>query len=113
MDNIFNPEINNCVVLRVKFCTKSVDLFGYTNYVFENLDTTRWDNKYIMCVRYPNWSGYAPENFEIGFLQFTYIKAGSKYYNKDNEKEEVYKYDHIRYDKFLPLEEKKKDIIMD
>ena len=33
--------------IHVKFIAESIDFMGYTSYVFENLESTNWDNKYI------------------------------------------------------------------
>ena len=103
-----DSPINNPIVIKAKFVQGRMELNGYQIYVFENLESDYWDNKYIMCVRYPNWEGEEPTTDVIGFLQYTYIHAGTSYYNRLLGKDCIYNYDHIRFDKFLPLVKKEK-----
>lgn len=52
------------------------DSFGYTTYVFERLEYENLDNKYIMCVQFPNWNQYCIEKGDIGFLTVKYVLEG-------------------------------------
>ena len=108
-----DSPINKQIVIKAKFIQGYTDFSGYTIYVFENLESDYWDNKYVMCVRYPNWEGEEPQSNIIGFLQYTYIYAGTSYFNRITGKNNIYEYDHVRFDKFLPLvrEEKIDNII--
>lgn len=99
------------VTIRAKVLDIIDDFNGYSNYVFENLDYTDWTNHYIMCTRYPNWEGGIPIIGTEGFLVYTYIVAGESYFDSKASKEDIYRYSHIRFDKFLPLQ-KKIDSIM-
>ena len=40
----------------VKLNAKYSDIGDYTTYVFENLDSSDYNNKYLMCVQFPNWN---------------------------------------------------------
>lgn len=104
--------VTNSVVIRAKLLVWEEDVGGYITYIFENLDSDCWDNKYVMCVRYPNWESNYPEVNDIGFLQCTYIIAGESYYNRLTDKEDVYQFTHIRFDKFLSLKDKKDNTII-
>lgn len=94
------------IVIQAKLLAYNEDTGGYTTYVFQNLESDNWANKYIMCVRYPNWESSYPDINDIGFLQCTYIIGGASYYNRMLDMEDKYKYSHIRFDKFLPIEKK-------
>ena len=59
-----------------KFVAESVDFMGYTSYVFENLESTCWDNKYIMCVRFPNWNQASFNIGDTGYLNVRYVEEG-------------------------------------
>lgn len=103
--------VNDQIVVRAKLLESLDDTNGYTILVFENLDSDDWTNKYIMCVRYPNWEGSIPEKNIVGFLQYTYIYAGNSYYNRMLGQQDTYQFSHVRFDKFLPLKEKVDSVI--
>ena len=67
---------------KAKLLAESRDCQGYTTYVFENLESDNWTNKYIMCVRFPNWD-QSPFNIgEIGFLKVRSVEGGrDEWYN--------------------------------
>ena len=62
--------------IHAKFIAESIDFMGYTSYVFENLESTNWDNKYIMCVRFPNWNQAFFSIGDIGYLNVRYVEQG-------------------------------------
>ena len=77
-----------------KFVAESVDFMGYTSYVFENLESTNWDNKYIMCVRFPNWNQAFFSIGDIGYLNVRYVEQGvDKWFDRKNLI--PYNYDNI------------------
>lgn len=98
-----DTPLNKQIVIKARFINGYLDFNGYCIYVFENLESDYWDNKYIMCVRYPNWEGNTPNINDEGFLQYTYIYAGNSYYNRLTGTNSIYEYNHVRFDKFLPL----------
>lgn len=59
-----------------KLVAKDIDFSGYITYVFENLEYSDIKNKYIMCVRFPNWDCPDISNGEIGFLKFREVEEG-------------------------------------
>lgn len=88
------------ITYRAKFLAKDTDIMGYSSYVFENLDFTEPSNKYIMCVRFPNWN-QAPFTFgDVGFLTVRYVEEGKdEWYNgKDFTK---YRYTNLIFMKFI------------
>lgn len=88
------------VTLYVKLVAKYVDLGNYITYVFENLHSTEYDNKYIMCVQFPNWNQSTISINDIGYVNVRYVKEGiSQWY--DGEKMQVYKYTNIVFLKFI------------
>lgn len=95
--------------IKAKLVLVQESVNGYINYIFKNQESTSWTNRYIYTVRYPNWEWGFPDVGEIGFLVYSQILAGSKYFNTKTLKEDTYMYDHLRFDKFLRLTEKKKD----
>ena len=79
---------------------------GYTTYVFQNLDSTDIKNKYIMCIRYPNWMhGHITLN-EKGFLHYNYVEAGQDSWY-DGKNYISYRYTDCQFQKFIP--EKQED----
>ena len=88
------------VTLFVKLVAKYIDLGNYITYVFENLNSTEYDNKYIMCVQFPNWNQFAISINDIGYVNVRYVKEGiSQWY--DGEKMQVYKYTNVVFLKFI------------
>jgi hypothetical protein len=74
---------------------------GYITYVFENLEEdVAKESKYIMCVRYPNWNHRPLKLGEVGFLFFIEVIAGKDTWF-DGSKNIPYKYDAIRFEKFI------------
>jgi len=43
---------------------------GYTTYVFSNLEESKWDTKYKMVTRCPNWDHRNINIGEEGFLTY-------------------------------------------
>jgi len=100
VDNVLNPKINS-ITIKAQCVLIQDEINGYTNIVFKNLESTTWFNKYIMCVRYPNWQGAFPQLNDIGYLQYSYVLAGTQYFDKKSQDFRCYGYNHIRFDKFL------------
>ena len=94
-------EITIYVVLRAK----NVDIGGYITYVFENLNQTDYNSKYLMCVQFPNWNQTEINIGDIGYVNVKYVKEGiSQWY--DGEKMQVYKYTNVVFLKFIKEPEK-------
>ena len=88
------------VTYRVKFLAESVDCMNYCTYVFENLDYDSWDNHYIMCVRFPNWSQATFNIGDIGYLNVRYVEAGvDKWF--DGTDFNSYRYTNVIFMKFI------------
>ena len=88
------------VTLYVKLVAKYVDIGNYITYVFENLYSTEYDNKYLMCVQFPNWNQSTILINDIGYVNVRYVREGiSQWY--DGEKMQVYKYTNVVYLKFI------------
>ena len=85
--------------IHVKFVAESIDFMGYTSYVFENLESTNWDNKYIMCVRFPNWNQAFFSIGDIGYLNVRYVEQGiDKWF--DGKDLVPYNYDNVIFHVF-------------
>ena len=83
-----------------KFIAESIDFMGYTSYVFENLESTCWDNKYIMCVRFPNWNQASFNIGDTGYLNVRYVEQGvDKWF--DGENFNFYRYTNVIFMKFI------------
>ena len=86
--------------IHVKFIAESIDFMGYTSYVFENLESTNWDNKYIMCVRFPNWDQSSFNIGDIGYLNVRYVEQGvDKWF--DGKNFNFYRYTNVIFMKFI------------
>ncbi len=103
-----NPEQTK----HVKLVAKNTDWEGYTSYVFENLHPINEDDKYIMCVMFPNWNQTIVSIGEIGFVSVKLVIAGvDTWYNgKDNI---PYKYTNLIFCKFIKEEPMYEEIILD
>ena len=81
----------------------------YTNYVFRNLEPTKWDNVFFLCTRYPRWEHREIAKGEVGYVSFTEIKAGEEYYNHITNSIDIYNHSHIRFDKFIEIKNNSED----
>lgn len=94
----------------VKLVAKTRDLLGYTTYVFKILEKeeiNRLDSKYIMCTRFPNWEHKNIDLEEVGYLNFTELRAGIDEWF-DGQKMVPYKYNNIQFLKFVNKPENKR-----
>jgi hypothetical protein len=101
------------ITLYVKLNAKSIDIGGYTTYVFENLNYKAYDTQYVMCVQFPNWNQSEIKVGDIGYVNVRYVEEGiSKWY--DGEKMNVYKYTNVVFLKFIKEPEQiNKDFLVD
>lgn len=81
----------------------------YINYVFKNLEATKWDNVYFLCTRYPRWEHRELKKGEIGYVTFTEVIAGEEYYNHITNSRDFYNHSHIRFDKFIEINNNTED----
>lgn len=73
---------------------------GYTTYVFENLEEHRWDTKYKMVTRCPNWDHRAINVGEEGFLTYEDHEAGKSQWF-DGTSMQYYRYTMSQFVKFI------------
>lgn len=93
------------ITIHAKLVAEQSDGMGYTNYVFEDLEATDMDFKYVMCVRFPNWDQKTINLEDVGFLNIRYVEGGvDKWF--DGEHLVPYKYTNVIFLKFI--EEKPK-----
>lgn len=93
------------ITIHVVLKAKNVDIGGYITYVFENLNQTDYNSKYLMCVQFPNWNQTEINIGDIGYVNVRYVKEGiSQWY--DGEKMQVYKYTNVVFLKFIKEPEK-------
>lgn len=73
---------------------------GYVTYVFENLEESKWDTKYKMVTRCPNWDHRAINVGEEGFLTYEdHIAGNSKWF--DGKDFNYYRYTMSQFMKFV------------
>jgi hypothetical protein len=92
------------ITILSRLVAKEAD-FEYVVYVFEVLDA-QFEDKYIMCTRYPNWNHRNIEIGEEGYLEFSFHRAGfDKWF--DGTRMVPYLYTGIQFLKFI---EKPKEV---
>lgn len=90
---------------------KESDFFGYSTYVFKNLDADNPLDKYVMCTRCKNWIHKSIEIHDKGFVTVKPVVAGvDTWYN--GEEQIPYKYTNVYFEKFVSLNDKKEDIVL-
>lgn len=100
------------ITIHAKFITYSIDNLGYINYVFEDLEFTNPDYKYIMCVRFPNWDQKSFNIEDEGYLTVRYVREGiDKWF--DGKNFNTYKYTNIIFLKFITKELKTNTYYLD
>lgn len=92
------------LTIKAKCLAVDYDINDYTNYIFENYDATEPYERYILCVKYPNWNSMCKKGWE-GYLTIDEHVAGEDYWYKGNEKTS-YNYTHIQFVKFIRTTEK-------
>lgn len=90
------------------------DLSNYINYVFQLLDKddiNRFNTKYLICTRYPNWDHKTLHIGDEGYLSCEEVLSGiTEWY--DGKKFIHHNYDHFHFIKFVPLKEEVKNEIV-
>jgi hypothetical protein len=93
------------LVTKCKLLCQDTDSQGYITYVFELLESeemNRLGNKYVMCVRWPNWDHRELRNGEVGFLSYSIIEAGVDcWYDTSSAQLIPYNYTSIQFNKFI------------
>lgn len=100
------------VTFRGKLIAKSTDWYGYTNYVFENLEPTDSGSKYVMCTQFPNWNQPFITLGEVGFVAVKYVKEGQDTWF-DGHSYIPYKNTDIHFLKFIAETKPAEDVIVD
>lgn len=73
---------------------------GYTTYVFQNLEESKWDLKYKMVTRCPNWDHRSINIGETGFLTYDDHIAGKDTWF-DGKNMQFYRYTMSQFIKFI------------
>lgn len=98
----------NRQTLRAKLV--GLDESTYTTYVFENLDSKSWEDRYFMCTRFPNWEHFNLKIGDEGFVTYDEVIAGqSKWFDSKSKKEHYFNYDMQIFIKFTELKSSTKD----
>jgi hypothetical protein len=80
----------------------------YTKYVFQN-----WESgEYVMLTQPPNWDLPTLEEGAIGFVTMESVIAGEKYFNRNTNKEDIYRYTQDYLKDFMREKEQFKAIIL-
>ena len=88
------------ITYHAKLVATYTDSFGYVNYVFQDLEYTNPDYKYMMCVKFPNWESPHIDIEDIGYVTVKYVREGiDKLY--DGSEFVTYKYTNIIFLKFI------------
>lgn len=100
-------DVGDTIVIHAELLIAQDDFNGFINYIFRNLESDNWFDKYIYCTRYPNWDWKYPEVGDKGYVVITPMHGGKTYFNVKSQAEEKIQQDHNRFEKFL--EEPKTD----
>lgn len=97
------------VVFKGKLLAEESDPMGYTTYVFQNLDSDSFDDRYVMCTRFPNWEQSPISVNAKGFVEVRYVIGGvDTWFN--GYQDIRYKYTAVHFLKFIPEKIKPKDV---
>lgn len=91
------------IMIAATLVAQETDSQGYTTYVFQladKMDIEKYQTKYIMCTRWPNWDHRVLNNFEVGYLDCKECRAGIDTYY-DGEKFIPYRYNSVQFNKFV------------
>ncbi len=102
------------LTIKSKLVAYNQDGLGYITYVFENINYKDEFDRYIMCVRFPNWEHKSVELNKVGFLNIRYVEEGvDKWFDGINFN--TYKYTNIIFMKFIEMKEipDTKNILLD
>lgn len=92
----------NEITLHAKLVAECSEGLGYKTLVFENLEYTDLNFKYITCVLFPNWNQIPIKLKEEGYLNVKYILAGvDKWF--DGKEFIPYRYTNIQFLKFIKI----------
>ena len=103
------------ITIHAKLVDYNIDLDGYITYVFFNLEYTDWTNKYIMCIRYPNWDQAPFKLGDKGYLTYIEVIAGlDTWYDRNLNQQVPYNYTNIQFIKFIheTTDKQQKDILL-
>lgn len=102
------------VTYHVKLIETDKDPLGYINYVFEDLEYKYFLQKYIMCVRFPNWNQAVFNKGDEGYVTVRYVQEGITTWF-DGKEFIPYKNTNIVFIKFIPIKPKidTSEIILD
>ncbi len=87
-----------------RLVAKNQDTFGYITYVFLNLEPETPDQKYVMCVQFPNWSQATINLYDEGFVRVRYVVAGKDTWF-DGVSYTPYKNTDVHFLKFIPVKD--------
>ena len=88
------------ITIHAKLVAEQTDGMGYTNYVFEDIESKDNDFKYVMCVRFPNWDQASFNIGDIGYLNIRYVEQGvDKWF--DGKNFNFYRYTNVIFMKFI------------
>lgn len=109
---ILSVEVN-VITLHAKLRVACPEELGYKTLIFEDLEYSDSDFKYITCVLFPNWNQSPIKVGDVGYLQIKFISAGlDKWF--DGKDFIPYKYTNIQFLKFvLEKEEEDNKLILD
>lgn len=88
------------MIALVELVANETDEFDYTTYVFKRLEECTDLDKYIMCIRYPNWNCKKLQLGDIGYVHCEEIRAGiDKWFNGTDMI--PYNYNTVQFIRFI------------
>ena len=88
------------VTYKVKLVAHNIDSMNYTTFVFEDLEYTNPDYKYLCCVMFPNWNQGIISINDIGYVTVRYVREGiDKWF--DGQNFNTYRYTNVIFLKFI------------
>lgn len=105
VDNIKNMT----VTIKAKLLTYREEYGGYIIYIFEDLNTSRWDCKYRATLRLPNWESPFINIGDVGYLTYKEVIAGKDtWWDRNTQSQKYYNYNNSLFEDFV-LEKKNAD----
>ena len=88
---------------------RHTDWLNYVTYVFEDLEPSDPDFKYVMCTQFPNWVQAYVSMGETGFITVRYVKEGVDTWY-DGTSFVPYRNTGVHFIRFIPIKEPVKDV---
>lgn len=86
---------------------KAIQKSQYTLVIAEDLNRSFEDDlKYVAVTLLPNWQQKAFDVDDEGYLTFESVDAGEKFFNRETNEHEIYRFTANYFHSFVPKQEK-------